>query len=98
LAAVHGLRAQRYRKRQDLLEVGPTAVDYMTELVHRKPRSWWDDVDELHGLLQSFGPAALDVAFAKAIQQQRFDSAWLHELVANLVSAPDALPAGVVTS
>src|ERR1700751_928939 len=56
VASVSGKRGKRYLKRQQLLELGEPAIRYLTELVHRRPRSWWVDVDRLHNLLQRHGP------------------------------------------
>ena len=51
VAAVSGKRAKRYLQREHLLELGPAALEYLTELTHRRPRVWLRDVDRLHGLL-----------------------------------------------
>ena len=59
VAAVSGKRGKRYLKRQQLLELGEPAFLYLTEIVHRRPRQWYYDVDRLHDLLQSHGPEAL---------------------------------------
>ncbi len=59
VASVSGKRGKRYLKRQQLLELGEPAIRYLTELVHRRPRGWWVDVDRLHNLLQSHGPEVL---------------------------------------
>jgi hypothetical protein len=67
LAAVSGKRGKRYLKRQQLFEVGESAVRFLTELVHSKPRYWALDVDRLHTLLQSFGPEAVDRSFRAAL-------------------------------
>jgi len=67
LAAVSGKRGKLYLKRQDLLEVGAPAMEYLTEVVHRRPRAWAEDVEKLHELLQAFGPEVLRGAFEKAV-------------------------------
>jgi hypothetical protein len=56
--------------RQQVLDVGKPAVDYLTELVHRRPADWIRDVERLHQLLQSQGPAALRAAFITALREQ----------------------------
>jgi transposase len=63
LAAISGRRGKRYLKRQQLFEVGESAVRFLTELVHQKPKRWASDIDRLHALLQAFGPEALDRSF-----------------------------------
>jgi hypothetical protein len=51
----------RYLKRQQLLELESpafafTGYRYLTEIVHRRTRHWFEDVDRLHQILQSHGP------------------------------------------
>jgi hypothetical protein len=48
VTAVSGKRGKRYLKRQQLLELGEPAFHYLTEIVHRGPREWFNDVDRLH--------------------------------------------------
>ena len=67
LAAISGKRGKRYLKRQHLFECGEAAVRFLTELVHRAPRAWATDVDQLHELLQSVGPQAMERAFRAAL-------------------------------
>jgi hypothetical protein len=45
VAAVSGKRGKRYLKRQQLLDLGEPAFLYLTEIVHRRPRQWFNDVD-----------------------------------------------------
>ena len=59
LAAVSGKRGKRYLKRQHLFETGQAAVQFLTELVHSKPRHWATDVEALHEMLQRFGASEL---------------------------------------
>ncbi len=40
LAAVHGQRAQLYQKRQEILELGPSAESLLTEWVHQPRMNW----------------------------------------------------------
>jgi transposase len=72
LAAISGKRGKRYLKRQHVFETGEAAVRFLTEITHRKPRSWSEDVDRLHDLLQQCGPAALDRALELAVAQDEF--------------------------
>ncbi len=72
VAAVAGKRGKRYLKRQQLLDLGEPALAYLTEVVHRRPRRWIQDVDRLHELLQVHGPERLRAAFVQAVQQQQF--------------------------
>ncbi len=51
LAALSGRRAQLYYKRQRLFDVGLCAEEFLTELVHSRPRVWAWDVENLFDLL-----------------------------------------------
>ena len=73
VAAVSGKRGRRYLKRQQLLELGETAIRYLTEWVHRRPQGWWVEVDRLHEILQSCGPEVLREAMEEGLKEQRFD-------------------------
>jgi len=72
VAAVSGKRGKRYLKRQQLLELGEPAIRYLTEIVHRRPRQWFEDVDRLHQILQSHGPDVLRRAMEEGLKQQMF--------------------------
>jgi transposase len=72
VAAVSGKRGRRYLKRQQLLELGEPAIRYLTEIVHRRPRQWYEDVDRLHAILQSHGPDVLRRAMESGLQEQVF--------------------------
>src|SRR5436305_10571030 len=79
VASVSGKRGKRYLKRQQLLELGEPAIRYLTELVHRRPRGWWVDVDRLHNLLQSDGPEVLGEAMEEGLNEQRSDVSFVEE-------------------
>jgi transposase len=68
LAAVSGKRGKRYLKRQQLFETGTAAVEFLTELVHQKPHSWFSEVDSLHQMLQQVGSEKMNRAFRSAVQ------------------------------
>jgi transposase len=72
LAAVSGDRARLYLKRQQLLELGPEVESYLTEVVHRHPRTWQGDVEGLHALLVSAGSTRLLGAIARAAARRLF--------------------------
>lgn len=59
VAAVSGKRAKRYAKREHLIALGQPALDYIDELVHRRPMQWYRDIDQLHQLLQEYGEQAM---------------------------------------
>jgi len=74
VAAVSGKRGKRYLKRQQLLDLGQPALIFLTEIVHRRPRHWIRDVDQLHELLQMHGPESLRRALAHGVEAQSFDA------------------------
>ena len=89
VAAVSGKRGKRYLKRQQLLELGEPAIRYLTEIVHRRPRQWFEDVDRLHQILQSHGPEVLRRAMEEGLKQQIFGAFYVERsLQAGLSFSP----------
>ena len=85
VAAVSGKRGKRYLERQHLLELGPVAHAYLTELTHRRPRIWVGDVERLHELLQAYGADATRVAFERGLAARTFGAEYIaHYLVPEL--------------
>jgi hypothetical protein len=72
VAAVSGKRGKRYLKRQQLLELGEPAIRYLTEIVHRRPQQWYQDIDRLHQILQSHGAEVLRRAMEDGLREQVF--------------------------
>jgi hypothetical protein len=60
---VRGVRARLYYQRQSLWELGPAAEAWLTELIHRRPTQWRQDVEHCFTLLQEHGPERLLAAF-----------------------------------
>jgi transposase len=85
LAAVSGKRAKRYLERQHLLAVGRAALDYLTELTHRRPRVWIRDVERLHALLQKHGEDALRAAFERGLSDGNFGHEYIAHYLGTLV-------------
>ena len=77
VAAVSGKRARRYLQRQHLLDVGAAAWAYLTELTHRRPRTWIHEVERLHELLQTYGDAALRTAFERGLAEQAIGAEYI---------------------
>jgi transposase len=90
LAAVSGKRGQLYLKRQHLLDLGPAALAFLTEVVHRRPNTWKHDVDVLHDLLQAHGESAVCTAFEAACRQEVYGA----EYIQVLLTAPDQVANG----
>lgn len=82
VAALSGKRAKRYLERQHLLELGRPALEYLTELTHRRPRLWLRDVHQLHELLQHHGAEPLREAFAEALSQQLIGAEYIAHALA----------------
>ena len=72
-----GKRGKRYLQREHLLEVGGAALDYLTEITHRRPREWVSEVDRLHGLLQRHGKEPLRIAFGRAVAERTFGAEYV---------------------
>jgi transposase len=72
LAKVAGERGRLYLKRQELLELGPVAETFLTEIVHRHRFTWKAEVEELHGALLAHGPAAVQRSLAAAATQRLY--------------------------
>jgi transposase len=77
VAAVSGRRAKRYLEREHLLELGRPALEYLTELTHRRPRLWVRDVHQLHELLQHHGAASLRAAFEQGLTERLFGAEYI---------------------
>jgi len=88
VAAVSGKRAKRYLQREHLLALGPPALDYLTELTHRRPRIWIRDVDRLHELLATYGDVALRDAFARGLAEQAIGAEYIAHYLAAAVTTP----------
>ena len=74
-------RGKPYAQRQLLLDLAPLVEPYLTELVHRRPLAWEDDVDATYQLYQRIGRSELLAAVELAIEQRCFGSEYLLEIV-----------------
>ena len=87
VAAAAGKRAKRYMQREHLLEIGREALEYLTELTHRRPQVWIRDIDRLHELLQRHGKEVLRAAFARGLAEQAIGA----EYIAHYLETPARL-------
>src|SRR5205807_1428444 len=88
VAAVSGKRAKRYLQREHLLALGSSALDYLTELTHRRPRVWLRDIDRLHALLATYGDAAMRAAFARGVREHAIGAEYIAHFLADGVTTP----------
>ena len=82
VASVSGKRGRRYLKRQHLLDIGPVALEYLTEIVHRRPRTWARDVERLHDILQEYGEDLMREAMTLAYKERLFGAEYVSHLLA----------------
>jgi transposase len=86
LAHVAGKRGRLYLKRQELLDLGPAAESFLTEIVHRHRFTWQGEVEQLHGALVQHGPAALHRALAIAHERELYGAPHVLRLLAKEVA------------
>jgi transposase len=87
VAAVSGKRAKRYYKREQLLGLGAVALEYLTELVYRRPKIWAGDVDELYELLTTHGDGPVLHAMELALGEKTFGAEYVaHFLHQSLIA------------
>ena len=91
VAAVSGKRAKRYLQREHLLALGRPALDYLTELTHRRPRIWIRDVDRLHGLLATYGDDAVRIALTRGLEEQAIGAEYVAHYLATAVTRPSPI-------
>jgi len=89
VAAASGKRAKRYMQREHLLELGQAALEYLTELTHRRPRVWIRDVDRLHALLEEYGETELRAAFERGLEEHAIGA----EYIAHYLKTSQTMPA-----
>lgn len=86
LAAVAGARGRLYLKRQEILDLGPVAETFLTEIVHRHHFTWKSEVEQLHAALVDHGPAVLHHALARAHETRLYGAAHVLDLLAQGVA------------
>jgi transposase len=77
VAAVSGKRAKRYYKREQLLGLGPIALEYLTEVVHRRRDQWISDVEQLYEMLERHGQDLLRYAMQLALGERLFGAEYV---------------------
>jgi hypothetical protein len=69
IAAIHGSRAKLYEKREQLLNLGPQALELLTEITHSEPKLAGRRVEELYMLLERHGDDRMRAAIARAVER-----------------------------
>ena len=86
LAQVAGKRGRLYLKRQEILDLGPAAEAFLTEIVHLHRFTWQGEVEQLHAALTQHGPAALHRALAAAHARELYGAPHVLRLLAKEVA------------
>ena len=86
LAQVAGKRGRLYLKRQEILDLGPAAEAFLTEIVHLHHFTWQGEVEQLHEALTQHGPAALHRALAAAHARELYGAPHVLRLLAQGVA------------
>jgi transposase len=81
VAEVHGDRGKLYLKRQQILELGKPALDFLTEVIHARPRTWRGDVEKLHDLLMAQGPKKVLTAIQEALSRHLFGAEYVVDFI-----------------
>lgn len=81
--------ARPYSKRQLLLDLCPAAEWFLTELRHRRPDTWKDDVDAAYELLERYGDEAVRDALVEAARQSMAGSEYLEAILAGHASTQE---------
>jgi len=87
LGAVRGVRARLYYQRQSLWELGPAAEGWLTEVIHRRPTQWRQDVEHCFTLLQEHGPERLLTAFSAGVRQRAIGAEYVAARLRGLAAA-----------
>jgi len=90
VAAAAGKRGKRYMQREHLLELGAVALEYLTELTHRRPQVWTRDVERLHALLNQHGDDALRAALERGLAEHAIGAEYVAHFLAE--ARPRATP------
>lgn len=81
LAYVSGERGKLYLKRQQLFELGPDAVDFLTEIVHLRRYTWKPEIEKLYDLLTQHGAPRLLSTIREAARRHLFGAEYVAELL-----------------
>lgn len=86
LASISAKRGRLYFQRQRLLELGALVVHFLTEIVHRRPRTWKGDVEILYEILERSGEERLLQAIQAAELRGLFGAEYVKSFVSEEVA------------
>lgn len=72
VGAVRGGRGKLYSMRQQVMDLGADAVDYLTEVRHRRPKTWQGECEQLYEALVASGSRRLLAAIRLAASRELF--------------------------
>jgi hypothetical protein len=78
---VRGARAKQYYKREQIAGLGADAQAYLTELVHRRSKTWTRDVDALFEILEQQGDESLRNAISMALSEGAFGAEYVRHFI-----------------
>jgi transposase len=70
--------ARPYTKRQLLMDLCPAAHWVITELRHRMPERWEEEIDRMYRLLEIYGDVRMAEAMIQASREHQFGWGYLH--------------------
>ncbi len=84
--------ARPYSKRQLLMDLCPAAEWFVTELRHRRPDTWKDDIDHAYNLLECYGEEALREALIGASRRESVGAEYLEAILSGHATAEEVAP------
>lgn len=84
LARVHGDRKRLYYMRERIYELGEVGMGFLTELVHRRARTWQHDVERLFNLLERIGEQHFKELLKRALFQSLIGADYVERLAKQL--------------
>lgn len=84
--------ARPYSKRQLLMDLCPAAEWFVTELRHRRPDTWKDDIDEAYELLEHYGDEAVRDALVVASRQETVGAEYLDAILQGHARSEEVSP------
>jgi len=79
--------ARPYAMRQLLLDLCPAATWYLTEIRHRRPDHWSEQIEQLYALLEVHGERAMQAAFIDAAARGAVGAEYIEAILAGHAAA-----------